>query len=238
MTTRLVVTLAATLFVTQAPSFEGRVRLRTIHLQVEENGTQETLLDAALGVLAAREDAKVESATVMIKGNIIRTGGGADAGGVYALWDLNRNTMVLVQPKERAYMEVPLDEQPTRDPRARPAGPQPKSLGTRTINGMKATGYEIRGDDLIVRAWMTQDHPGLTWAFRQAISQKDYEGEEDPEDAATAQLARYGFPVVLYTLNRGSLEIEETVGIERAALGPETFKVPAGFTKKSLGENP
>jgi hypothetical protein len=234
MTPRLALALFVTVFVAQAPSFEGRLRMRTIQLQVEEAETNATL-DAPTATLAAREDAQVDSATILLKSNMIRTSrGDADAEG-YALWDLARNTMVLIQPAERAYFEVPMPASSKPARAAAPRGPAPRSLGARTINGMKTTGYEIRDGDVIVRGWMTTDHPGLTWAFRSAIAQPDDEGEEDFEDAATNRLSQYGFPVVLYTLRQGGLQIEEIVAVERTALGADAFKVPTGYKKKELG---
>ena len=234
MTPRLALACLVTVFVAQAPSFEGRLRMRTIQLQVEEEETNATL-DAPTATLAAREDARVDSATLMIKGNVLRTGrAGAEAEG-YALFDMARHTMSLVQPAERAYMEVPLPATTTPARTAGPRAPAPRSLGTRTINGMKTTGYEIRDGDLIVRGWMTTDHPGLTWAFRAAISQPDETGGEDFEDVATNRLSQYGFPVVLYKMRQGGLEVEEVVAVERTALGADLFKVPTGYKKKELG---
>lgn len=233
MFARLALASVLSLFATQAPSFEGRLRMRMIHLQIEEDETNATL-DAATQALAAREDAQVDSASILIKGNMIRTSGDAEAEGGYALWDLARNTMILVQPSERAYIEVPVPTGSKPAGAAAARGPAPRSLGARTINGMKTTGYEIRDGDLIVRGWMTTDHPGLTWAFRNAIAQPDEE-EEDFEDAATNRLSQYGFPVVLYRLRQGSLEVEEILAVDRSALGADQFKVPAGYKKKELG---
>jgi hypothetical protein len=239
MLIRVIAAAACVGIVLQTPAaFEGRIRMRTIELHVDEDGTEARLLDLPLATLAAREDAKVESATVMIKGSMLRTMGGPDSDGAYGFWDMARNTMTLVQPNERSYMEVPMDAEGPRPPQSpRAGGPTPKSLGTRTINGVTATGYEIRGEDVIIRAWMTRDHPGLTWTFRSAIAHREDE-EGDEEDAAMAALSRYGWPVLLYTLNRGSLRIEETTGIERSTLPADLFKVPAGFTKRNLGERP
>lgn len=112
-----------------------------------------------------------------------------------------------------------------------------KPLGqTRTINGVTVKGYEIRSPDQIIRAWMTQDFAGLTWAFRNAAARNEESG--DQEDAGRAQLARYGFPVLMITLTDRTLSIEETVSIERVALGADLFKVPAGFTKQTIPGGP
>jgi hypothetical protein len=105
------------------------------------------------------------------------------------------------------------------------------------VNGIKTTGYEVRGPDLVVRAWMTQEYPGLTWTFRAAAAQDDSD-DDDPEVAAHAALAPYGFPVLLITLTPGSLEIEETVAIEQATLGAELFQIPAGYAKRTMPGGP
>lgn len=237
MTLRLIAaliacTFGAPLLVTQA-SFEGKLRIRTIELSVEEDGPQQQLLDVPVATLAQREDADVEVGEMLIRGNVLRIEGGLPGDSGYALWDVARNTMVLVQPKARSFIEFPLDQPPATAPGApRPGAPTMRSLGqTRTINGMSATGYEVRGPDLLIRAWMTQDHPGLTWAFRRVIAQRDNPGDE--EDLATEQLMRYGFPVLMLTLTRGSLRVEETVSVERTTLGAALFQVPAGFTKQT-----
>jgi hypothetical protein len=124
---------------------------------------------------------------------------------------------------------------------ARPAAPDPalklRALGqTRPINGMRAAGYEVRGEDFVIRAWMTQDHPGLTWTYRK-VAVRD-EGEVDPVEIARALLSRHGFPVLLQVLTSGSLELEETVSVERAPLGDAPFRVPAGFKKQEMPGGP
>src|SRR3990172_8524309 len=119
----------------------------------------------------------------------------------------------------------------------RNAGPTPKPLGPRTINGIKVNGYEIQSEDLLVRAWMTQDYPGLTWTFRSAAAMQGNDNN-DPEDDATAVLARYGYPVLMFTLTPSSLRVEETRGVVRGGLSADLFRVPAGFTKQSMPGGP
>lgn len=238
MTVRLIVaviacTFGAPLLVSQA-SFEGKLRLRTIELSVEEDGRQEQLLDVPAATLARREDAQVTEGAMMIKGSVIRMEGGEQAEGGYGLWDIGRHTITMIQPSQRMYMELPLDQAPAGTPApARPGAPVVKPLGQpRTINGMRTTGYEVRGADFVIRGWMTQDHPGLTGAFRRAVAERDE--TKDEEDLAMEQLLRHGFPVLMFTLNRGSLRIEETVSVERTTLGADLFQIPAGYTKMTI----
>jgi hypothetical protein len=44
--------------------------------------------------------------------------------------------------------------------------------------------------------------------------------------------------VLLQTLSAGSLELEETLSVERTLLGDAPFRVPAGFKKQELPGGP
>lgn len=229
--------LTAAVLVTQAPTFEGTLRMRTIEVTLEEDGLKESWLTVSPTALAAREDASVDSSGVQIKGTVMRLVN-KDGGEGYALLDFGRHVMVMVDPASRAYFELPL---PAGAPPAAtaPGRPLVKPLGqTRKINGINVTGYEVRSSDQIIRAWMTQDFPGLTGTFRTAAARMGDHDEDDPEDAARSQLMGHGFPVLMITLTDRSLKIEETVSIERTALSADLFKVPAGFTRQTLPGGP
>jgi hypothetical protein len=229
--------LTAAVLVTQAPAFEGTLRLRTIEVTLEEDGLKESWLTVSPAALAAREDASVDSSGVQIKGTVMRLAN-KDGGEGYGLLDFGRHVMVMVDPASRAYFEVPL---PAGAPPAAgaPGRQLVKPLGqTRKINGINVTGYEVRSSDQIIRAWMTQDFPGLSGTFRTAAAQMGDHDEGDLEDAAMSHLMRHGFPVLMITLTDRSLKIEETVSIERAALSADLFKVPAGFTRQTLPGGP
>jgi hypothetical protein len=250
VTPRLVLALSATLFAAQAP-FEGKLRMRTIEVTLDDSTLAQSLLDVSPATLLARDGAVVESATVLIRNNVIRTEAAAaedmdrndPADVAYGLWDLNRNALVLVDPSKRQYVEFTLDDLAAHagpEPRrSRPAAMPVKALGrSRTINGMKTTAYEVRTPDLIVRAWMTQDYPGLSGTFLAAINRSqdedDDDEDDDPEEAAAAALAGHGFPVLMIVLTPGSIDIQETLSVDRAPLGAHLFQVPAGYTKRSL----
>jgi hypothetical protein len=80
---------------------------------------------------------------------------------------------------------------------------------------------------------MTKDHPGLTWAFSQAAAQgKD--NVDDSDDDPTAALAPFGFPVLMITLSDNSLEVEELVKVTPGVQSPDLFRVPAGYTKRTI----
>lgn len=229
--------LAAVLLVTQG-TFEGTLRVRTIELTLEEDGLKESWLTMSPAALAAREDASVDSSGVQIKGMVMRLAN-KEGGEGYGLLDFGRRVMVMVDPGSRAYFEVPLPAGAPSSTATAPGSQLVKPLGqTRKINGINVTGYEVRSSDQIIRAWMTQDFPGLTGMFRTAAAQMGDPGDDDPDDAALSQLMRHGFPVLMITLTDRSLKIEETVSIERAALSADLFKVPAGFTKQTIPGGP
>jgi uncharacterized protein DUF4412 len=171
----------------------------------------------------------------LINGKRLRSEAEDEARGAYSIWDIERDMVWLVNPADRAYLEFPLESgaaAPAPDPALKL-----RALGqTRTINGMRAAGYEVRGEDFVLRAWMTQDYPGLTWAYRKVAAPD--KGEVDPLETARSLLSRHGFPVLLQTLSAGSLELEETVSVERAPLGDAPFRVPAGFKKQELPGGP
>jgi len=228
--------LVAVLFVAQGPaSFEGTIKMRNITVSLDEPGMKASWLDVAPATLAAREDAKVEQTTMRIRNNVIRLEPRADAtDSSYGLMDLGRGVMTMIVPGERMYLEFPMPMAGGNQPAARPGAPAAKAIGQRTINGMQTTGYEVRTNEQIVRAWMTTDHPGLTWTFTRAATRSEDEVEDPEADAVNAALAGHGFPVLMITLTEGSLEVAELVQVQRAPLPAAMFAVPAGFTKRAI----
>jgi len=231
MTLRLIAGLIAPLLLVQG-TFEGKLRMRSIDLELDEPGLTESWLDVAPATAAAREDADVDIAEMQVKNNVLRLENTEEDDKGFGLVDFGRQTMTVIDPVRKMYFEVPLPAgEQTATP---PAGTYTiKPLGkTKTINGMNATGYEVRAKDQIVRAWMTKDFPGLTGVFRAFASKM--RGNDDPEDAAVAELMKFGFPVLIITLTDRSVRYDETVSIERATLNADLFKVPTGFTKQSI----
>lgn len=237
MTSRLLAVLLAPLLVTQG-SFEGTLRMRTIDVDLEEPGLKESWLEVSPATLAAREDVRVDSTTMLVKNNVLRIQN-KEGGEGYALMDFTRRAISMIDAESRSYFEMAL-----------PAGAQPqtqpgtsratvKALGvTKKINGVNVTGYEVRSPDQIIRAWVTTDFPGLNGTLRSMAAHFRTEESEDPDDAAMAALMAKGFPVLVITLTDRTLRMEETVSIERSAMSPDMFKVPAGFTKRTMPGGP
>jgi hypothetical protein len=226
---------AAALLLAQGPAFEGTMRMRTIEVQLDTDGLVERWLDVVPATLAGREDAEIDEATMRIKGRMLRFDNN-DGGGGYGLMDFTRHTMTMVDPASRIYIEFPLPAgEGAAAGRAGPAVVKP--LGRpRVLNGVNVKAYEIRREDEVIRAWMTQDFPGLTGSFRMMTERTA--DRDDPDDAAMTELMRHGFPVLLITLTDRSVRYEEMVSIERSPLGAELFTVPAGFTRQTLPGGP
>lgn len=229
--------LAAALLVAQGPAFEGTMKMRTIEIPLESEGLVLRWLDVAPATLAGREDADIDEATMQVKGKVLRFAS-PDGGEGYGLVDFGRNVMIMVDPGSRIYMEFPM---PAGG--AAPAGPARqqasgvKALGrARVMNGVNVKAYEIRQNDEITLAWLTQDFPGLTGTFRSMGERMS--DADDAEDAAMMELMRHGFPVLLITLTDRSVRYEEMVSIDRTPLSADLFKVPAGFTKQTLPGGP
>lgn len=235
MTPRLLAALLAPLLLTQG-TFEGTLRMRNIDLQLDESGLKESWLDFDPAKAAAREDAAVEEAELQLKNNVLRFENKTNGEG-YGLIDFGKNVVVVIDRASRKYFELPLPAGSGAATAARPGSSAVKPLGrTRTINGVSATGYEVRSKDQILRAWMTKDFPGLTGTFRSFAARMG--DDDDPDDVAAQELMRYGFPVLMITLTEGSVRYEELVSVERGTLSPDLFKVPAGYTKQTIPGGP
>ena len=235
MTLRLLAALLAPLLLTQG-TFEGKLRMRNIDLQLDEPGLKESWLDFDPAKAAAREDAKVEEAELQLKNNVLRIENKTDGAG-WGLLDFARNVVVVVDPASRKYFELPLPANANAAAAARPGSSAVKPLNrTRTINGVSTTGYEVRSKDQILRAWMTKDFPGLTGAFRSFAARMG--DNDDPDDAAAQELMRYGFPVLMITLTDGAVRYEELVSVERGPVSAELFQVPAGYAKQTIPGGP
>ena len=235
MTSRLLAALLAPLLLTQG-TFEGRLRMRTIELQLDEPDLKESWLDFDPAKAAAREDADVEEAELQLKNNVLRFENKTEGKG-YGLLDFGKNVLVVISPESHKYFEMPLPAGSGAATATRPGSAAVKPLGrTRTINGLNTTGYEVRSEDRILRAWMTKDLPGLTGTFRSFAARMG--DDDDPDDAAAQELMRYGFPVLMITLTDGAVRYEELVKVEGGTLSPDLFKVPAGYSKQTFPGGP
>lgn len=111
-----------------------------------------------------------------------------------------------------------------------------KPLGqTRTINGMRTTGYEVRAGGETTEAWMTQEHPALLNTFK--AMEKNQEQMVPPQQRRTmrarAALAEHGLPVLTQTLGEYGYHIQELLSVQKQSVADAQFSPPAGFKKET-----
>lgn len=241
-----------------AQDFEGTVEYR--QLSIEGSAVRELLgmdiggddpvdPDRAFGItvddavrLAERgEGAESENATYSFKGSRARFE--ADDG--YAIMDIASGTLRMVDPDQRVYMEMSLEQlaamsqgaqsamrEPTDDPAPGPVRP----LGlTETIHGARTTAYEVRVGNEVTRAWVTDEHRELVSSVRAILDLSAQMGDEG-EAAAMESLVQHGFPMRMVTVDveTGDLQIEEFMAVRPGSLPDSQFEVPAGYTKQTI----
>lgn len=104
---------------------------------------------------------------------------------------------------------------------------------TQTVNGMQATGYEVKMEDETLVGWVTQDEPDLSKMLRTV--QERMEKMTPPamrgRQAARSSLSEKGFPVMVQTLAPDHYRIEEITTVEKKPVAADLFAVPKGYTK-------
>lgn len=174
-----VAVLAGLPYTAGAQGFEGVIRTRNISVQpaaLERLGATTPDQVFALpidGILSLQSkpdefgDVQVtvdDQAVLSIKGTEMRThmgGSGVADTTWFGIVDLERGTWVAVQPSRRRYAEVASeDDLADQQPKSARAAPTDRArpLGTtRTIAGIRATGYEVRSESQITRGWMAAE---------------------------------------------------------------------------------
>lgn len=255
MKRRTVMGLGLTLAIgTAAPAaaqdFEGTVKFRT--LTVESDGLYEALGDAAYdddGITAkevldipmerVEQLAEIQDMTYWIKGRKLRI----DGPEYFAVMDMDERVMRTFQPSQKIYMEISLAQleqmgqgmDDLADAEAESSEAEVRSLGdTRTINGMKATGYEVRAGGELSRGWVTEEHGALIESIRR-IMELAAVGEEEDDDDALSLLAEYGLPILVQTYDGyETYDIEEILTVEAGTVSDDLFDIPAGYTKRTF----
>ncbi len=243
-----------------AQEFEGTVRTRSISISVEafwermESLDPHAILNVPIQDILRMRDVEVEEVIHYVKGSKFRTqpvGGNAP----YGVADLDRGIFLNVQPDEQVYVEWTLADM--QDGMGPMTGPMPKGsenydapkedatirpLGkTRTINGARTTGYEVRSGEDITWAWVTNEFTAATRAFRRMIEDMDklMPGDDDDDDAM-ALYAQHGLPMLVQELTvydgqaDGSYEIEEIILVQQESVSDSMFEAPAGYRKMTL----
>ncbi len=107
---------------------------------------------------------------------------------------------------------------------------------TKTIQGMEAQAYEVKGANETALGWVTKDLRGLaqtmrTWAKTMQENMPPDEGEEDdPGDLLLEQ----GLPLRIQTLSRKEYRLEEFLSIKQQPVEEAMFSLPAGYEKTTM----
>lgn len=124
--------------------------------------------------------------------------------------------------------------------------PKTRALGlTQTVNGFSAAAYEAEAGRGIGRGWCAEGQQGVREALQHLGDQVSaFGGNEDaPSDADGPVLedliCKTGLPVRTQILRLGpagglAYSVTEILSVERTPQSDDVFKVPAGFTKKSM----
>jgi len=105
---------------------------------------------------------------------------------------------------------------------------------TATVNGVRATAYEVRRGTKVTRGWVTDAYPELLRTFR-SVEEKQAEMLPEGAQDGEAALAKRGFPVRIQTFS-GDYAVEDLVAVEKKSVGDEQFSIPPGFRKRSMRE--
>ena len=210
--------------------------------------------DAELGYSTFNES------TFYMKGPMLRVEMGGETGGFgYFLVNANETAVTLVNPGEKYYVKWSPDDMDAMladmglDPNAMEAAAEPseapriRSLGTtREINGVRAEAYRVEEEGAVTIGWVTGEYGELRASMKKIAERLEKMSPEDESDSAAEDLLwEKGVPVLIQTvdwsdglggLSVGGYEVTEVVSVERKSLAADVFKVPAGYTEKSLAE--
>jgi hypothetical protein len=230
-----------------AQEFEGNVRIRLIDVDVDRATVLKNVQASALLALPvdyllqlkARDGSPAVSTslrTYLIKGRSIRLEADQGDESTFTLINLDEKTIRFISPETETYYEVSIPEL-TRPlfPMLQLGGYTVRPLNqTRMVNGVEATGYEAIADDNRVRAWLTQQYPGLTKLLEDlahAISTPTATAED-----RLLGLAQLGAPVLVQLLDMDgdkldNYEVQEIISIRARALDARLFLVPEGYQR-------
>jgi hypothetical protein len=169
---------------------------------------------------------------------------------VYIILDEQAGSASLVLPQTRTYMVVPIAAMQQLQgligggvpvpQQASQGTAQTRTLGSQTVAGVQAEGFEIRvGDSVFARGWSAPQYRGVLPQMFDAL------GRLTPGDAMGA-IADRGMPVRFQALSRvpagpngspaagHSYVFMDVPSIERRTVADDQLQVPAGFQRAAM----
>jgi len=239
-----------------AQGWEGIIRTREISFDIglfsdRVGDDPEKILEIPLAeILAAQDrpeaaefDFSVSEAALKLKGPWIRTDmtgeAMAEMGVGYGIMNVDEGMMYMVMPERQMIVEMnvaEIEEMMKDLPRPAPGpAPEVERLGrARVVNGVPCTAYQVRSDNDITVAWVSDADQPLHAVYRRF---GDLVRKMDPEDVdPDLVLAEYGFPMLSYTISGTSVQIEETIALERGTVPESEFRLPTDYQRVSMME--
>lgn len=145
-----------------------------------------------------------------------------------------KERMASLPPEQRQQVEAMLKNMKG------PGGDQPapkidlQPLGkTKTVNGAKASAFQVKTGDTTTVGWITEDQPDLAKALRtvQERMQKLTPASLRGRESARTALSDKGLPVMVQTLDPQHYRVEEVVTVEPGAVSGDLFTVPKEYAK-------
>lgn len=181
--------------------------------------------------------------------------------GFFSIMDPQRGEIVMVMPMLKQVMRLPnaqLDSMRRQNAdQARKLGVsesmQPRRIGTQTISGMQAVGYEMRDTAFVARLWMAEELRDVGEALRsvtERMSGMMGMGGSGMINDPLSHIDQPGLPLRMQGLMRVLPEQVQTMGqgymytvmevtsVERKALPDALFHVPADYTEMRMPPAP
>lgn len=244
----------------EAQDFQGQVRTRSVSVEVgafwerTESLDPKIIFGIPLVEILAMPDVEIEEVVHHVKGSKFRSQAVGVQDGPYTVVDLDKGVFRSVQPSRKTYVEwtaedlkASMEEMMGRMPSGpeeadgEEEAPSIRPLGeTKTINGARSAGYEVRSGEKLIWAWVTRDHESAGKAFLRMAEGIEKMTPMDDEDRDPVDLyAQYGLPMLTQEIAvydgeaEGTYEIEEIVAVERQPVPDHLFAVPDGYQKLS-----
>jgi len=144
-----------------------------------------------------------------------------------------KERMATLPPDQRAQVEAMLKSIKGAESGAQPKVSASPTGKTQTVNGMQASGFEVKTGDETIVGWVTQEQPDLSKMLRTV--QERMEKMTPPamrgRQSARTSLTEKGFPVMVQTLDPDHYRIEEVVAVEKKEVPADLFVIPDGYAK-------
>lgn len=181
--------------------------------------------------------------------------------GFFSIMDPQRGEFVMVMPMLKQVMRAPrtqLDSMRRHNgDRAEKLGVsesvQPRRIGTQTINGMQAVGYEMRDTTYVARFWMAEEFRDVGESLRSVFEQMSGmmgRGGPNMMNDPMSLVSQPGLPLRVQMLTQVPPEqvqamgqgymytVMEVTSAERKALPDALFRVPADYTEMRMPAAP